>query len=385
MKRKTTVRVFVVLLLFAVAFFLTKPEGGECQSCIEPMTCMHDTGDFPTTCPAGTFPSFYYQKHPETDSGGYGGWNNGRETTFPVEVPCQKGFNCSWPVEVPYEAVWVRMHDHEGTSNWDTTIQYDGGQWVGPTQSGKVHTTGAMCEEECSKNEDPDHPPGDAGCPDPMVDAFLGEGWWTIDDINPLWSSRDNGPCAFSYEPNAVVNLSAWDYVERVHWNFTGCSSCHVHVYDTVFLVCNPDPVVTTLTLDPDSATNALPTETDHTFTATVLDQYTHPMEGVVVSFSTDLGQFGNGSQYAEVATDANGEASVTVSSTDSGTAHIRAWADDNSDDAYTAGEVTDTPSTKEWEDPDLSLDPDDATNTLPDDRGHNFNATKSAKHATPA
>jgi hypothetical protein len=335
---------------------------------------MHDTVDFPRTCPAGTFPSFYYSKHPETDAGTYG--YNLAHPTFGVAVPCQPGYNCSYPVEVQYEAAWIRMHDHEATTGWNTTIRHNGGQWVEPTQSGMVHTTGFWCEEPCSKNQANPHPPGDIGCPDPMMDPFPGEGWWTADALNLDWDSRDSGPCAFSYEPNEVVDLSSWDYVERVHWNFEGCSGCHVHVYDIVFLVCNPDPVATTLTLDPDVATNALPTDADHTFTATVLDQYLRPMEGVVVSFSTDFGEFENGSQYAEVATDVNGEASVTVSSTDSGTANIRAWVDADGNDAYAAGEVTDTPSTKEWEDPNLSLDPDNATNTLPDDPGHTFTAT---------
>ncbi len=104
-----------------------------------------------------------------------------------------------------------------------------------------------------------------------------------------------------------------------------------------------------TLTLDPDEATNQLPTDTSHDFTATLLDHNGNPVAGVPVSFSTTFGVFeSNGSQYIEVTTDASGQATVTVVSTTPGSAEIRAWIDFG-DDVYTAGELTDEPSTKTW------------------------------------
>ncbi len=105
----------------------------------------------------------------------------------------------------------------------------------------------------------------------------------------------------------------------------------------------------TTLTLDPDDATNQLPTDTSHDFTATVRDQYGDPLEGVLVSFSTTFGAFeSNDNQYVEVETDASGQATVTIVSTTPGSAQIRAWID-GGDEVYTEGELTDEPSTKTW------------------------------------
>jgi uncharacterized repeat protein (TIGR01451 family) len=108
-----------------------------------------------------------------------------------------------------------------------------------------------------------------------------------------------------------------------------------------------PEP--TTLTLEPDDVSRELPGETSHDFTALVWHQHDGPMADVAVSFSTDFGQLEDKGQYVEVETNAFGEATVTVSSTVTGTAHIRAWVDDG-DDAYTEGEVTDEPSTINFE-----------------------------------
>lgn len=93
---------------------------------------------------------------------------------------------------------------------------------------------------------------------------------------------------------------------------------------------CGPEPA--TLILEPDEATNVLPTGTSHQFTATVLDQYGDPMAGVLVSFSTDFGHFEGDDKYVEVLTNASDQASVTVVSTTAGVAHIRAWVDDGGD-----------------------------------------------------
>ncbi len=117
---------------------------------------------------------------------------------------------------------------------------------------------------------------------------------------------------------------------------------------DAHYLGTKPAPEPTRLILEPDQATNELPTDTTHQFTATVLDQYGNPMEGVWVSFSTDFGHFEGDGQYVEALTNQSGQATVTVVSTTPGTAHIRAWLDDG-DDTYSEGELTDEPSIKTW------------------------------------
>ena len=105
-----------------------------------------------------------------------------------------------------------------------------------------------------------------------------------------------------------------------------------------------------TLTLLPDQATNLLPGDTSEQFTATVVG---FPWQGVWVSFSTDFGQFDGGVQYVEVQTDQFGLATVTVSSNITGTANIRAWIDDNGNNTYDTGELTDDTSTKIWQEED--------------------------------
>lgn len=115
-----------------------------------------------------------------------------------------------------------------------------------------------------------------------------------------------------------------------------------------VRIVCEPESA--TLTLDPDEATNQLPLDTSHVFTATVLDQYSQPVTGTLVSFSTDSGEFEGDGQYIEVETDTFGQAQVTVVSTVPDTTLIRAWIDEDGDDLYDEGEITDDPSTKVWE-----------------------------------
>jgi hypothetical protein len=104
-------------------------------------------------------------------------------------------------------------------------------------------------------------------------------------------------------------------------------------------------------------------------------------MEGITVSFSTDFGQFPGSVPYIEVGpTDASGVASVIISSNSAGTANVRAWLDDDGDDAYTPGELTDpTLSVKVWQEPD-QLDYGDA----PDSYG-TLSDTIGARHVVGA
>ncbi len=111
-----------------------------------------------------------------------------------------------------------------------------------------------------------------------------------------------------------------------------------------------PPPVPSILSLTPDLATNQLPVDTNHVFTATVSDQYGNPVADVTVSFATDFGHFAGNTQYIEMTTNANGQAAVTITSLVTGTAHLRAWLDENGDDTYNEGELTDEPSIKVWQ-----------------------------------
>ena len=100
--------------------------------------------------------------------------------------------------------------------------------------------------------------------------------------------------------------------------------------------------------LEPDEAENVLPQDTSHQFTATVLEDDT-PVPGVWVSFSTDFGYFEGDGQYVEVVTNDAGQATVTLVSTEPGTAHVRAWIDGDGDDTFAEWEVSDDPSVKDW------------------------------------
>ena len=100
--------------------------------------------------------------------------------------------------------------------------------------------------------------------------------------------------------------------------------------------------------LEPDEAENVLPQDTSHQFTATVLEDDT-PVPGVWVSFSTDFGYFEGDGQYVERMTNDAGQATVTLVSTEPGTAHVRAWIDGDGDDTFAEWEVSDDPSVKDW------------------------------------
>ena len=107
--------------------------------------------------------------------------------------------------------------------------------------------------------------------------------------------------------------------------------------------VVPPDPVPTTLTLDPKVATN--PVGTKHCVTATVRDQFGEPMEGVVVQFEVA----GSVNTTGSAKTDANGEAEFCYTGpTFPGADKIHAYADTDNDGEQDAGEPFDD-ATKTW------------------------------------
>ena len=109
-----------------------------------------------------------------------------------------------------------------------------------------------------------------------------------------------------------------------------------------------PPSYISSIFLTPESASKYLPDETSQTFTAAVLDQFNHPLSGVLVMFTTDFGYFQGDSRLTGLRTDSNGQASVTVISSNVGTATIRAWIDTDTDHEWEPGELSDT-STMTW------------------------------------
>jgi Big-like domain-containing protein len=107
--------------------------------------------------------------------------------------------------------------------------------------------------------------------------------------------------------------------------------------------VVPPEPVPTTLTLDPKAATN--PVGTEHCVTATVRDQFGEPMKGVEVVFSVS----GSVTTGDTLTTDANGQATFCYQGPDfPGADKIHAFADTNSDGDEDAGEPFDD-AAKTW------------------------------------
>jgi hypothetical protein len=107
--------------------------------------------------------------------------------------------------------------------------------------------------------------------------------------------------------------------------------------------VVPPEPIPTTLTLDPLAATN--PVGTQHCVTATVLDQFGDPMEDVEVVFSVS----GSVTDGGTVTTDSNGEAEFCYQGPDfPGADAIHAFADSNSSGDEDPGEPFGD-ATKTW------------------------------------
>jgi adhesin/invasin len=93
------------------------------------------------------------------------------------------------------------------------------------------------------------------------------------------------------------------------------------------------------VTVTPPAATNQLPGATTQILMAMVSDQHGKPMDNTEVTFTTDFGSLDGGGNTATVPT-LNGVATITISSTGAGTAHITA----------TDGDATPGASTITWE-----------------------------------
>jgi hypothetical protein len=114
--------------------------------------------------------------------------------------------------------------------------------------------------------------------------------------------------------------------------------------------VVQQQPVPTTLTLRPKTATN--PVNTQHCVIATVLDQFGDPMPGITVNFNVEGASEVDttpADEDGEVTTDANGEARFCYTGPDfPGADTIHAFADTNDNNIQDAGEPFDD-ATKVW------------------------------------
>jgi hypothetical protein len=157
--------------------------------------------------------------------------------------------------------------------------------------------------------------------------------------------------------PTAVPNVPDDELYDLVPFVNVGDTSMTIFTLnpsndDNIFLanlflrnveVVPPEPVPTTLTLDPAADTN--PVSTQHCVTATVLDQFGDPMEGVDVVFSVS----GSVTAGGTVTTDANGEAEFCYQGpVFPGADTIHAFADSNGDGNEDAGEPFGD-ATKTW------------------------------------
>ncbi len=118
-------------------------------------------------------------------------------------------------------------------------------------------------------------------------------------------------------------------------------------------------PALTTLDLEPETATNAV--GDSHTVTATVTDQFGIPVEGVTVNFDVTIPEL---EETAD--TDSNGQATFTYSSDVAGAHTIRAWVEAGSF-SNADPDLRDT-ATKDWvtrQAAHLTLEPESAQNDV--------------------
>ena len=104
-------------------------------------------------------------------------------------------------------------------------------------------------------------------------------------------------------DKKGVLDTGEWNYATPVKWD--------------------DPPAPTTVNLQ--APTASVPYQSQVTVSATVVDQYNHLMPGIPVTFSTNLGSFGNGNPTTSVNTGTNGLASATIASANAGTATITA------------------------------------------------------------
>jgi hypothetical protein len=187
-----------------------------------------------------------------------------------------------------------------------------GGQDDGQSANGALITLGGT-------GDTPANPPALAPPVSPSVPDD------ELYDLRPFVSIGDTSMTIFTLNPSNDDNIFLANLFLR---NVT---------------VVPPDPVPTTLTLDPKADVN--PVDTEHCVTATVRDQFGNPMPGVTVNFEVT----GSVNTSGSATTDANGEAEFCYQGpVFPGADAIHAYADTDDDDTQDVGEPFDD-ATKTW------------------------------------
>ena len=167
-----------------------------------------------------------------------------------------------------YSGIFIRMHDHERSMAYTVEGSADGSSW-NEFESGEIHTSGSDCKYECSKNIDPNHPPGDQGCPDPMPQPGPLNQWFH--EPYDQWQDRSAWPCAVSFDEHYVPFPAGnnYRYVKLKVDNVPGKDhNQHIHVYDILWQLCESPVVITDTPVTP-TDTPVTPTDTPSTPTPT--------------------------------------------------------------------------------------------------------------------
>ena len=207
-----------------------------------------------------------------------------------------------------------------------------------------------------------------------MVDPGLGD---ATDGADVLGNPGAN-ECGFSSPPaganNGFVDLNSNTLINVAD----SCSGCFFGL-DLVAGLVQAAP--TEITLEP--ATDSNEVGTDHTVTATVVDEFGNLLAGEDVHFAVT----GGGTPVpasGDDTTDADGEATLTFTNETAGANTITACVDANADLSCGGGELSDT-ATKTWvagPATDIALTP--ATDTNPVGTNHTVTATVSDEFGNP-
>jgi hypothetical protein len=194
-----------------------------------------------------------------------------------------------------------------------------GGQDDGASENGALITLGGT--GDTTANPPPLAPPVTPSVPDDE-----------LYDLRPFANIGDTSMTIFTLNPSNDDNIFLANLFLR-----------NVRVVP-------PEPVPTTLTLEPKTATN--PVDTRHCVIATVRDQFGNPMPGITVNFNVEGASEVDtdpADEDGEVTTDANGEARFCYTGPDfPGVDAIHAFADTNDNNIQDAGEPFDD-ATKTW------------------------------------
>jgi hypothetical protein len=241
----------------------TRAQSERCMQaeCLQYQTpgCAHHIDDLPDCGPQVAY--YYRQTVSIDDDGRYGAGDCDG-------APCENVIRFDVPDQsLDYEAVWIRMHDHEEDVRFRIRYINDGhlervdGEW-------DVQTSGA-CKEPCSMNTARYHPPGDEGCPTVGLPVpGPPDVWFTEYLMDPRWADRDSWPCAISFNEHVVqMRQHGYPGAEQVRLRFTN-DDAHIHVYDLVWVVCRDEATPTpwntwTPTPPPTSTPTATPIPTD--------------------------------------------------------------------------------------------------------------------------